>query len=52
MYVIKDNFGMYLVKIEHIGVTFSRSLEKAIASRNRNDLVHILDFLCGYLCSF
>lgn len=52
MYVIKNDFGKYLSKIDREGIKFSSFVEDAIASRNRNDLVHLYDFLVGYLfCS-
>ncbi len=52
MYVIKNDSGKYLAKIDHDGITFSSFVEEAIASRDRNDLVHLFDFLCGYSYSY
>ena len=49
MYVIKNDCGKYLSKIDREGIMFSSFVEDAIASRDRNDLVHLYDFLVGYL---
>lgn len=49
MYVIKSSSGKYLSKIDHEGITFSSFVEDAIASGDHNDLVHLYDFLVGYL---
>lgn len=50
-FAIKNSLGRYLAEIDHSGIKFSSFVEEAIVSHDRNDIVHLSDFLLGFLYS-